>query len=380
MSHDPDQQLSELRNAIDATDNELIEVIARRAKLTAAVGEAKRSLKQPLYVPERERSLIRARRSKAKEAGLSEDLIEDVIRRIIRESYRTQTAQAAATSTQLERPVFVFGGKGALGARLVSQLRQTGYSVTTIDKDDDWPDKDDLNQAQLVLMSVPVNKTVELIKQLPPLAEDCVLADVTSIKAAPLNAMLEQHSGPVVGLHPMFGPSVQNLAKQLVVVTHGRQPERYQWLLDQFVNWGAHLHEVNADKHDDAMGWIQAMRHLSTFAYGVHLANEGVDIKDLLELSSPIYRMELMMIGRLFAQNAELYADIIAANKEKFASIRRYLQQFSAIIDDIEKGKKSDFISLFDEVSQYFGEFSGQFLKESESLVQLADDQRFKHQ
>ncbi|WP_286822905.1 MULTISPECIES: bifunctional chorismate mutase/prephenate dehydrogenase [unclassified Idiomarina] len=380
MSHDPDQQLSELRNAIDATDNELIEIIARRAKLTAAVGETKRALKQPLYVPERERSLIKARRSKAKEAGLSEDLIEDVIRRIIRESYRTQTAQAAATSTQLERPVFVFGGKGALGARLVSQLRQTGYSVTTIDKDDDWPDKDDLNQAQLVLMSVPVNKTVELIKQLPPLAEDCVLADVTSIKAAPLNAMLEQHSGPVVGLHPMFGPSVQNLAKQLVVVTHGRQPERYQWLLDQFVNWGAHLHEVNADKHDDAMGWIQAMRHLSTFAYGVHLANEGVDIKELLELSSPIYRMELMMIGRLFAQNAELYADIIAANKEQFASIRRYLQQFSAIIDDVEKGKKSDFISLFDEVSQYFGEFSGQFLKESESLVQLADDQRFKHQ
>ena len=86
------------------------------------------------------------------------------------------------------------------------------------------------------------------------------------------------------------------------------------------------------------------------------------------------------MIGRLFAQNAELYADIIAANKGQFASIRRYLQQFSAIIDDIENGKKSDFISLFDEVSQYFGEFSSQFLKESESLVQLADDQRFKHQ
>lgn len=380
MSHDPEQRLSELRQAIDATDNELIDIIAQRAKLTAEVGETKRSLKQPLYVPERERSLIKARRSKAKQAGLSEDLIEDVIRRIIRESYRTQTAQAAATSMQLDRPVVVFGGKGALGARLVSQLRQTGYSVTTVEKDDNWPDEEELNQAQLVLMSVPVNKTVELIEQLPPLAADCVLADVTSIKAAPLNAMLKQHSGPVVGLHPMFGPSVQNLAKQLVVVTHGRQAAGYQWLLDQFVNWGAHLHEVNADKHDDAMGWIQAMRHLSTFAYGVHLASERVDIKELLDLSSPIYRMELMMIGRLFAQNAELYADIIAANKEKFASIRRYLQRFSEIIDNIENGNKSEFISLFKEVSHYFGEFSSQFLKESESLVQLADDQRFKHQ
>lgn len=380
MSHDPEQRLSELRQAIDATDNELIDIIAQRAKLTAEVGETKRSLKQPLYVPERERSLIKARRSKAKQAGLSEDLIEDVIRRIIRESYRTQTAQAAATSMQLDRPVVVFGGKGALGARLVSQLRQTGYSVTTVEKDDNWPDEEELNQAQLVLMSVPVNKTVELIEQLPPLPADCVLADVTSIKAAPLNAMLKQHSGPVVGLHPMFGPSVQNLAKQLVVVTHGRQAAGYQWLLDQFVNWGAHLHEVNADKHDDAMGWIQAMRHLSTFAYGVHLASERVDIKELLDLSSPIYRMELMMIGRLFAQNAELYADIIAANKEKFASIRRYLQRFSEIIDNIENGNKSEFISLFKEVSHYFGEFSSQFLKESESLVQLADDQRFKHQ
>ena len=380
MSQTPDKRLLELRNEIDATDNELIEIIARRAKLTAEVGEVKRSLKQPLYVPERERDLIKERRKKAKAAGLSEELIEDVVRRIIRESYRTQTSQASATSSQLERPVFVFGGKGALGTRLVSQLEQTGYSVITIDKDDDWPTQNKLANAQLVLMSVPVNKTVELIKQLPPLAEDCVLADVTSIKDAPLKAMLQQHKGPVVGLHPMFGPSVKNLAKQLVVVTHGRNQNQYQWVLDQFINWGAHLHEVNANKHDDAMGWIQAMRHLSTFAYGVHLASERVDIKELLELSSPIYRMELMMIGRLFAQNAELYADIIAANKSQFSSIRRYLQRFSSIIDDIEAGKKTDFIRLFNEVSEYFGEFSGQFLKESESLVQLADDQRFRHQ
>ena len=87
-----------------------------------------------------------------------------------------------------------------------------------------------------------------------------------------------------------------------------------------------------------------------------------------------------MMIGRLFAQNAELYADIIAANKSQFSSIRRYLRRFSEILDDIENGKKGDFVLLFEEVSQYFGEFSNQFLQESESLVQLADDQRFKHE
>lgn len=372
-------QLNQLRDAIDAVDTQLVDLIAQRAAITAQVGQVKRQLKQPLYVPEREHSLIRARRQYAEQKGLAADLIEDVLRRIIRESYRTQTMQATPTSTDLSRPVVIVGGRGRLGQLLAKLFGQTGYQVTVLDKGDQWTDEL-AAQAQLVMLSVPVNQTVGVIRQLPALAADCVLADVTSVKSEPLQAMLEQHSGPVVGLHPMFGPSVQNLAKQLVVVTPGRGADACQWLLDQFVNWGAHIETSDAGQHDEAMGWVQAMRHLSTFSYGLHMAEENADIDALLQMSSPIYRMELMMVGRLFAQNAELYADIIMANKQQFPTIGRYLERFGEALGYLEKGDKARFIEQFEQVKAYFGNYASQFLDESEGMVQLADDQRFRQQ
>lgn len=378
MNKTPQQQLDELRHSIDSTDEELIRLLAKREALTAEVGDVKKALRQPLYVPERENKMIQARKQKAKALGVSEDFIEDILRRVIRNSYQTQTGQATQISSTPNRPVFVVGGRGALGAKFVEFFKNSGYETHVIDKGESWPAQDLLSKAQLVMISVPINQTEAVIKALPRLPDDCVLTDVTSTKVEPLKAMLNAHKGPVVGLHPMFGPTIKTFAKQLVVITPGRASENYQWLIEQLSNWGAHLYHTDADSHDDAMGWVQAFRHLSTFVYGLHMAKENVDIDNLLNVSSPIYRMELMMVGRLFAQNPELYADIMLSHGERSESINRYLELFSTLLETIKKGNKEALISLYAEAQNYFGDFSQQFLKESEALVQLADDQRFK--
>lgn len=64
---------------------------------------------------------------------------------------------------------------------------------------------------------------------------------------------------------------------------------------------GARLHRISAVEHDQNMAFIRALRHFATFAYGLHLAEENVQLEQLLALSSPIYRLELAMVGRLFA-------------------------------------------------------------------------------
>ena len=92
----------------------------------------------------------------------------------------------------------------------------------------------------------------------------------------PLQAMLAAHTGPVLGLHPMFGPDSGSPAKQVVVYCDGRQPEAYQWFLEQIQVWGARLHRISAVEHDQNMAFIQALRHFATFAYGLHLAEENV--------------------------------------------------------------------------------------------------------
>ncbi|HEX6838804.1 MAG TPA: chorismate mutase, partial [Polyangia bacterium] len=51
-------KLPELRQAIDACDNELLRLLNERARLVKEVGELKAQLKQPFYVPERERQIL----------------------------------------------------------------------------------------------------------------------------------------------------------------------------------------------------------------------------------------------------------------------------------------------------------------------------------
>lgn len=368
---DPEKELEMLRHRIDETDSELVRLLLQRRELAAQVGVVKRDLGQPLYVPEREAMMLEQRRQQAADMGLSPALIEDVLRRVIRESYQQQ--QAADVHLQ-DKNVVVVGGAGALGRLFVRLFESAGATVNVIDTGDWALAEAYCAQADLVLVSVPVALTVDVITQLPTLPPSCILADVTSIKQQPLEAMLAKHSGPVVGLHPMFGPQQATLAKQLMVACHGRDEDNYQWLLQSIQRWGAQVKQIDAQEHDKAMSFVQVLRHLSTFVYGAHLAQERVDVQQLLDLSSPIYRLELMMVGRLFAQDANLYADIILSDPHNFQMLRRYVQLFDTLLEDLEQRGKSDFVQRFADVREYFGEFAQRFLSESQRLLDTAGD------
>ena len=180
----------------------------------------------------------------------------------------------------------------------------------------------------------------------------------------------------MVGLHPMFGPGVASIAKQVIAYCDGRDPQAYTWLLDQLQIWGARLHKVGASEHDEGMALIQALRHFTTFAYGVHLAEEDPDLEKLLALSSPIYRLEVAMVGRLFAQDPDLYADIILASPRNIEMIQRFHARLGDALALIEAGDKSAFVVAFEKVERWFGTYAERFLKESESLLRKADEAR----
>ena len=375
MSSKNDPQLAQLRAQIDALDSELVDLLHRRSQLTAQVGQVKSRTGMPIYVPEREAELISKRRAEAEQQGVSPSLVEDLLRRIMRESYATQDGDFLQANPAAGRIVIV-GGNGALGRIFVELFERSHYEVAIIEKED-WPNAQSvLSNASLVLVCVPITLTETVIQQLPTLPDTCILADITSVKQAPLAAMLSQHKGPVVGLHPMFGPDSMGMVKQVVVVCDGRQKERYQWLVEQMRIWGANIKHSSAEQHDNAMAFIQVMRHFNTFVYGAHLQHEAPDLQLLTEFSSPIYRLELAMVGRLFAQDPELYADIIFNDKRNVELLKRFNVRFNEAIRLFEAGDKAEFIKQFMQIGGWFGDYAKQCLIDSKRLLLKADDDR----
>ncbi|GAM58805.1 chorismate mutase I [Vibrio ishigakensis] len=131
---------------------------------------------------------------------------------------------------------------------------------------------------------------------------------------------------------------------------------------------------MDADHHDNGMTLIQALRHFTSFAYGLHLSQENPDIDTLLKLSSPIYRLELAMVGRLFAQDPELYGDIILSSEQNIEMIKRFHQRFGEALSLLDNKDKSNFVEQFNGVSDWFGDYSKQFMTESQNLLKQAND------
>ncbi len=269
------------------------------------------------------------------------------------------------------RTVTVVGGRGMMGRFLCDRLTTAGHHVRILEHDG-WAEAAQLlTDVDLVLISVPLHHTETVIGKLAPfLTETTAIADIASIKTPIVQAMLAQHQGPVLGLHPMFGPGVQSFLSQKVVVCPGRQPEAFTWLLELIEADGGKLITCTPQEHDQMMVAVQAIRHFSTFSLGVFLAQEGIDISRSLEFASPIYRMEINMISRLFAQDASLYMDIMLASPDRCQAIARLVQTCDRLANLLAVSDRDALIAEFEAARASFREEAVRALQESNHMIE----------
>jgi chorismate mutase / prephenate dehydrogenase len=363
--------LEGLRREIDQADRDVVALLARRKALVEKVAEVKKQHDLPTHHPAREEDLISTRRAQAAQAGLDPDYVEDLFRTVLRHSRVGQLHTLGRRSVHPGARVLIVGGRGSMGSLLVRWFTQSDYAVRILDIND-WPQVKELTEGiDLALLAVPIAVTPAVALQLGPhLPPECVLCDITSLKGEPLAAMLRAHAGPVVGLHPLFGPTTMTMDKQIVVTIPGRTGGACQWLLDQLAVWGNVLVEATAEEHDRLMGIVQALRHFATFAFGEFLCTRQIPITRTLDFSSPIYRLELGMVGRLFAQDPSLYAEIIFATPERRALLRDFIESLNRHLEMVDRGDKRAFIEQFRTVAGWFGPFSEQAMRESTFLIE----------
>ncbi|QIV96780.1 prephenate dehydrogenase/chorismate mutase/prephenate dehydrogenase [Allofrancisella inopinata] len=272
----------------------------------------------------------------------------------------------------MQKKICIIGGNGEMGQ--MSQYIFTKFLPEyklTIFGEEDWDNpKNKLANQDIVILSVPIYLTEKIIKKvIPYLSQGTILTDYTSIKQEPLDAMLKYYDGPVVGLHPIFGPTIKHPDKQVIVVCEGRYQEQYKYFIDDLTKIGFSIEKMTAKDHDKAMTFIQGIEHFSVYCLGMFLRHKGIDIRKMLKLASPVYKMELNIVGRLFSQGPGLYADIIMSDESRQKAIAEFAEFVAENSKDIIKGDKQAFIENFKAVKQWMGNFAEQAYKDSDRLL-----------
>ena len=373
MTHSTDasRSLPVLRALIDAVDHEVLELLSRRNGIVAEIANYKRHHQVAIRDPRRESEIIADRRARSTPLGLQPDVVESIYRLILWASRDRQASLRAQVPLDVEtRTVAVIGGHGAMGSCIADLFADLGHAVMIADLDTDLSPEEAAREADVVVISVPIDVTAEVIRRLGPLVrKDALLMDVTSVKTTPVRAMLDASKSAVVGTHPLFGPSVHSLQGQRVALVPGRGDDWLAWLRTMLEARGLTVIDTTAEAHDRAMAVVQVLTHFTTEVMGSTLAGLGVPLEETLRFTSPVYLMELLMTARHFAQSPDLYASIQMSNPESGRITDAFLETAQRLRENVSRRDHAAFETVFREVHDYFGDFTERALAQSSFLI-----------
>jgi prephenate dehydrogenase len=250
----------------------------------------------------------------------------------------------------------IIGGFGGMGTVFADLFREEGYRVHASGRQR-GPDIPTMAaQCQVIIVSVPIGVTREIIEQIGPLIKrDALLMDLTSLKTEPVKAMLRSSQAEVIGLHPLFGPAVASVAGYTICVCPARGKRWLAWVQDIFTRRGAILIETTPEHHDEMMALVQALNHLNSITMGMMLQQWGIDLAELQRYATPIFNTKLAIIKEIFADNPRLYAEIITLSPH----IGRIMELYRRILSDLEtltKGRDADtFTASLEKTSRWLG-------------------------
>ena len=264
----------------------------------------------------------------------------------------------------------IIGGTGKMGQLFVPIFERAGYEVLVTGRSTALKNADLAQQCELVIVSVPIRDTVRVIGEVAPLlARNQLLCDLTSLKARPVEAMLKSKAN-VVGLHPMFGPTVGSLKSQTIIVCPARVEDHLlHRLIAIFRAEGARCTIATPEEHDRMMAVVQGLTHYVTLCMAESIRRLGLDIGETKEYTSPVYQIELSLVGRLLSQDPDLYADILIENPyvpEVLAACRSSAGDLAEIVGSHDPGL---FRAFFERNTRHFGPSCSEGQKLTDTLI-----------
>ena len=139
----------------------------------------------------------------------------------------------------VRRVITIVGGRGQMGERFTRWWSDFGYDIRILEWNDWHRASKLLNGIDAAVLAVPIRSTKTVIYQVGKFLQDeTILVDLTSIQSMPLETMMSAYSGPVVSLHPMFGPTIEEPKGNSISVSYGHKPDSCKWLLDSLRDIG----------------------------------------------------------------------------------------------------------------------------------------------
>ncbi len=270
----------------------------------------------------------------------------------------------------------IIGGKGQMGRWFNRFFSEAGHKVLICDKKTDLMLQDIAEKSDVVILSVHIDTALSLSGEIGPmLRKEQLLMDFCSMKEEIIKRMLNDTCAEVVGVHPLFGPYPADLHGQNIILCQARGSGWLKWLEGVFKKRGAVVTRMTPEAHDRNMAIVQGLTHLLTVCMGRILQNFNMPPQEAMLFSTPVFRINIDLIGRLLSQDLGLYEDLIG-NKY----VPEILEMFQSVFDEgkerLLSGNKGEGTAFMEEIRNFFDSFCQRGFNESNEIIEAIYSKR----
>ncbi len=216
---------------------------------------------------------------------------------------------------------------------------------------------DDLNLANIVIVSIPVDVMVtELPKILEEVNDDCVVMDAGSTKAA-LCKSLENHPKRrnFLACHPIAGTEFSGPSAAIDGLYQGKtniicEVEKTAFklqekALDLFQQMGMRIRYMNPEAHDKHIAYVSHLSHISSFMLGKTVIEKEKNERDIFDMAGSGFESTV----RLAKSSPAMWTPIFKQNKE---NVVETLEEYIRNLEDFKQLLlKDDYKGVYNEMN-----------------------------
>jgi prephenate dehydrogenase len=215
---------------------------------------------------------------------------------------------------------------------------------------------EDIVNADLVIIAIPVDATVKLLPMvLDKISDTALVIDAGSTKVEICNVVKDhpkrrnflamhpiagtEHSGPSAAIDGLFVGKT-NIICEVEKTTFKLQEKA----LDLFKSMGMRIRYMNPDAHDKHIAYVSHLSHISSFMLGKTVIEKEKNERDIFDMAGSGFASTV----RLAKSSPEMWTPIFKQNKENvIETLEEYINNLIHFKDMM---KQDDFDAIFNEM------------------------------
>ena len=201
----------------------------------------------------------------------------------------------------------------------------------------------------IIINAVSLENTFSVFKEvLPYLPEDCIIADITSVKSG-MAKFYKELGRRYVSTHPMFGPTfanVKQLRNENAIIIKESDEEGKAFFRDLFESMELKIHDYTFEEHDQTIAYSLSIPFSSTMVFAACMKEQ--------EAPGTTFKKHQEIAKGLLSEDDYLLTEILLSPDSQ-EQVERINDQLGELLKMIKSGDKEKLHNFFGSLRKNIG-------------------------